>query len=117
MALGSCFVRHGRVVVSFAVARRSGMENQNIGAFRELHPDGVIDSSRGVMFRELGTQSPGLDADHRVQLRVEIRLTPKYFSSNLVFLQGRSGMVEGVVGKIAKQFAQGFGAVQGLASN
>ena len=104
-------------MVSLAVSRRPRVENQNIGALGEFDPHGVIDSRGGVVLRELGTQTPGLDTHHGVQLRIEVRLTPKYFGGDLVFLQRRAGMFERMVGKIAKQFTQGFRTVQRLASN
>lgn len=117
MSFGSCFVRCRHVVMSFAVTRRPGMENQNIGALGKFHPDGIIDSGVGVVLGEFGTQTTGLDTDHGVQLRIEVRLTPKYFSGDLVFLQWGAGMLEGVISKVAKQFTQGFRTVQGLAGN
>jgi hypothetical protein len=93
------------------------MKNQNVGAFGKLHPNGVGHSGSGVVFGELGAKAAGLDADHGVQLWVEIRLTAENLRGDLVFLQGNAGMLENVVGEIAEQFTQGLRTVQRLTSN
>ena len=93
------------------------MKNQNVGAFGKFYPNGVGDSGRGVVVGELGAKAPSLDADHGVQLWVEIRLAAENLRGDLVFLKRSARMVEGVVGKIAEQFTEGFRAVQRLAGN
>lgn len=88
------------------------MEGKDVGAFWQFHDDGIVHAIGIVIFRELCAQAAGLDADHGVDLGIEVRGTCKNFSSNLIFLDRHARVIENMFGKIAQEFAEGFGAVK-----
>jgi hypothetical protein len=92
------------------------VERESVRAFGEFDANVVFGALAGIIFRELGAKSAGLDADHGIDGRVEIRRAAELFCSNLVFLQGGAGMLDRVVREIAQEFAQGFRAVEDGAS-
>ena len=89
------------------------MEGENVSAFGQIHPDRVVSRSVAtVILGEFGTKAPSLYADHRVDLGIEIILSAKYFSGDLIFLEWSAWMIEGVFGDITKKFAKGLRTVQ-----
>ncbi len=71
--------------------------------------------SDAVVFGELYAKTPCLDADHRIQLGVEIRRTPENLGRDLIFLDRRSRVIQDMFGKVAQQFAQRLRAMQDMA--
>ncbi len=60
---------------------------------------------------------PQLTHDHGIELRIEIRLAAEDFCGDLVFLERRARMFQGVVGQVAKELAERFGSMQRLTVN
>jgi hypothetical protein len=56
-----------------------------VGAFRNLDDDGVIGAGGSVVFVEFFTKSPGLNADNRLDLRVETGPTVENFDTDVGF--------------------------------
>ena len=75
----------------------------------------VLSALRGVVLGKFGAQAAGLDANHGVELGIKVGLAAKKLSGNLVFLDGSTGMVQGLPGKITEEFAKGFRAMKRLA--
>src|ERR1700720_3822226 len=92
------------------------MEGQNVGAFWQIHPDGVVGGSVAIIvLGEFCAQATGLDAHHGIDLRIEVGLSAKDFGGDLVFLERDAWMIHGVFGDIAQKLAEGFRAVQNRA--
>src|SRR6266851_52804 len=92
------------------------VEREEVGSLGEVDPDGVIGALRGIVFRQLRAKAPSLHANHGIQLRIEIGLAAEDLGRDLVLLERSTGMIEGMLGKIAKQLAERFGAVQRMAA-
>jgi hypothetical protein len=89
------------------------MKSKDVGALGELNPDGVVDGEvTVVILGELGAEASGLDADHGIDLGVEVVLAAEDFGGDLVFLKGGAGVIEGVFGNVAKKFTQGLRPVE-----
>jgi hypothetical protein len=58
-----------------------------------------------------------LNADHGIQLGVEVSRTSEDFCRNLKLFDWDSWVVNGVFRQIAEQFAQGLRAMQGMAGH
>jgi hypothetical protein len=93
------------------------MKRKDVSSLGEFHDNGIFKSVRAVILGKLGTQAAGLDANHRVKLRVEIGGTSKDFGSDLEFFNGRAGVIDGMLRQIAEQFAEGLRAMQSMAAN
>ena len=70
-----------------------------------------------VVLGEFYSQAPGLHANRGVTLRIESSGTAQNFGGNLILLQRDAGVIKGMFGEVAKQLAQGFGAVQAMTFN
>jgi hypothetical protein len=68
-----------------------------------------------IVLREFHAETSGLNADRGVALRIKPGGTSQDLSCDLVLLQSNSGVIKGVLGEIAKQPAQRFGAVKDMA--
>ena len=77
-------------------------ECQDVGTFREFNEDGILSPIGVVVFSQLRTKPPRLNADHGIYLRVEVCRASEDLSRNLVFLDGRSRMVQGMLSEISK---------------
>lgn len=93
------------------------MKGKQIGSLRELHRNGVPKPVRVVILGELGAETPGLDTDHGIELRIEIGGSAKHFGRNLELLDWGARMIHGMLCQIAEQFAKGFGAMQSTAGD
>jgi len=91
------------------------VEREHVRTLRKFDDNGIPGAVSSIVLGELYAKTPGLDADHRIQLGVEIRRAPKDLGRYLVFLDRRSGMIQGMLGEIAEQFAQRLGAMQDMA--
>ena len=86
-----------------------------VRSFGQLDRNRVFHAFGVVILRQLCAQSSGLDPDHRVQLRVEVGGAAENLGRDLIFLDGGSWMIQGMLGEIAEELAEGLGAVQHLA--
>ena len=84
------------------------MEREDVGASGELDDDGVFSAIGVVVFGELYAETASLDPDHGVQLRIEVGGSTEDLGRNLILLDGRAGMIEGVLSKITQEFAELF---------
>ena len=91
------------------------VKREHVRTLRKFDDNGVPGAICAVVFGELYAQAPGLNADHRVELRIEIRGTPKHLRCNLIFLDWCARMIQDMFGKVAQQFAQRFRAMQDMA--
>ena len=55
-----------------------------------------------------------MDANHGVELRVEVGLAAKDFGGDLIFLHGDARMLDGLFGKITEKLAERFGTVKSV---
>jgi hypothetical protein len=92
------------------------VKGKDVSALGELHYGGVFKAVRAVILSKLGAQTAGLDTNHGVELRVEIRRTPKDFRGDLEFLNGGTGVIDSMPGQVAEQFAEGLRAMQSVAA-
>jgi hypothetical protein len=93
------------------------MESNNVGSPGEIHDHGIIRAVRSVIFGELSTQPPGLDAHHGIELGVEVIRATENLCRNLIFLDWSSRMIESVFCQVAQKFAERLRAVQRVAVN
>ena len=93
------------------------MKRKDVGALWEFYNDKIFKAVRAVVFGELGAESPGLDADHRIELRVEIGGSCENLGGNLEFFNRSAGVIDGVFCQIAQQFAKRFRTMQGMAAD
>ena len=91
------------------------VEREHVRTLRKFDDNGVPGTVRPVVLGELYSKPPGLNTDHRVELRIEIRGTPKHLGRYLVFLDRRTRVIQDMFGKVAQQFAQRFRAMQDMA--
>jgi hypothetical protein len=91
------------------------VKRKYVGASGNLDDDRIIRSVRAVILGELYAKPPSLNAHHRIELRVEVCRSSKDLSRNLIFLDGRSRMVEHMLRKVAEQLAKGLRPVQDVA--
>lgn len=91
---------------------RAVMKRKRVGSPRDVNEELVVCPLRGVIFRQLRTQTSCLHSDHRVQMGIEISRAAKNFCCKLVLLRGGSRTLQGMIGKIVKQFAQRLRAMQ-----
>jgi hypothetical protein len=82
------------------------VEREHVRTLGKFDDDGIPGAVRPIVLGELYAKTPCLDADHRIQLGVEIRRTPKNLGRYLVFLDRRSRVIQDMLGKVAEQFAQ-----------
>jgi hypothetical protein len=82
------------------------VESEGIGALGKFDANVVFGAFTGIVFSELGAKPASLDADHGIDGRVEIGCATEFFCSNLVLLDGSSGMFEGVMGEIPQELAE-----------
>jgi hypothetical protein len=66
----------------------SGVEGDGVASFGKFDDDLVGGPFGAVILGQLGSEAAGLNTDHGVQLRIEVRLATKDFSGDLVFLDG-----------------------------
>ena len=93
------------------------MKGKDVSTLREFHDDGIFEAIRAVILGEFGAEASGLDANHGVELRIEIGGATEDLGGNLEFLDGSARMIDGVLGQVAKQFTQRFRAMQGVAAD
>src|ERR1035438_3806299 len=93
------------------------MKRERVGPFRQLDYNRVLRRFVGVVFFQLYAQSPSLHANRRVTLRIKSGGPPQHLSCDLVLLDGQPMMIEGPLGEIAEQFAEGFGATKAMTIN
>src|SRR5580704_3999764 len=93
------------------------MKGKHISALGEFHDDGVFESIRAVILGQLGAQAPGLDTNHRVELRVEIGGASEDLGRDLEFFDGRAGMIDSMLRQVAEQFTKGLRTMQGVATD
>jgi hypothetical protein len=93
------------------------MERQSVRPSGDLYDDCVVDAFVRIVFAKFDPEASRLNPYRRVTLRVESRWPAQYLRRNLVFLQGNSGVIEGVFSEVAQQFAEGFGRVKAMAFN
>jgi hypothetical protein len=93
----------------------AAVESQDVGATRELDDDRIFGAVRVVVFGEFYAKTPGLDADHGIELRIEVRGAAENFGRNLILLDGSAGMVESMFGEIAQELTQLLRPMQGVA--
>ena len=92
------------------------MEGEGIGALGHFHQDRIICPFRSIVLTQLCTKTPRLHADHGVHVGVEVLLAAEDLSCDLVLLWGASGVLNRIIGEIAKQLTEGFRAVQSMAA-
>ena len=90
------------------------VEGQDVGTAGQLDSDRVLDAVGVVVFGELYAQSSSLDANHRIELGIEVSRAAEDFRRNLILLDGSARVIEGVLGEISKKLAQLLGAMQGM---
>ena len=99
-----CRVTRGRLL--------SDLKRELIGAFRDLHHNGVAVAGGAVVLGELGTKAAGLYADGGVETRVEFRRPAEDLRRNLMFPDWGARGVQRLPSQIPQQFAEGFRAAQ-----
>ncbi len=93
------------------------MERERVRPLGNLDHNRIFGALLRIVLGELYSQAPRLHADRGITLRIESGRSAQNFGGNLVFLQGDAGMIQGVFGEVAQQFAQRFGAVQAMTFN
>ena len=109
--------REGR---SEPVGRRScgaQVERERVRALGEFDDDGVVQTLLPIELSELHAQAPGLNADGGIALGIESGGAAEDFGRDLVFLQREARMIQGMLGEVAEQLAQGFRGVQAMTIN
>jgi hypothetical protein len=71
----------------------------------------------GVILRQLDSQASRLHADRGIALGIEAYSPSQDLGRDLVLLEGYTGMIKGVLGKIAEQLAQGFRPPEAMTIN
>jgi len=92
------------------------MEGEGIGAFGHFHQGLIICPLRSIVLTQLCTETARLDANHGVHVGVEVLLAAEDLSRDLVLLWGTSGVLNRIIGEIAKQLTEGLRAVQSMAA-
>jgi hypothetical protein len=77
------------------------LKSQHIGALGNFHKDWIVDALMCVVFRQFDPQTPGLDPDSGITLRIESQRSAKNLSGDLILLESHARMIEGVFGEIA----------------
>jgi hypothetical protein len=62
------------------------MKGQRVGALGKFHDDRPRALGR-VVVGELRAQTPSLNSDEGIEMRVEVGRAPEYLSRDLIFLQ------------------------------
>jgi hypothetical protein len=81
---------------------------ERIGSFRNLDKDGIVRPLMRIVLGKFHSESPSLNANRGVTLRIESYGATQNFGGNLVFLQRNAWVVERVFSEITKEFAQRF---------
>ena len=92
------------------------MEGEGIGALGHFHQGLIICAFGSIILGQLCTETPRLHADHGVHVGVEVLLSAEDLSRDLVLLWGASGVLNRVIGEIAKQLTEGLRAMQSMAA-
>ena len=90
------------------------MEGEGVRAPGQLYDDWVARSLVRIVFGQFHAQASGLDPYGGVALRIEANRTAEDLGGDLVLLKGDAGVIEGVLRKVAEEFAQGFGAPEAM---
>ena|SRR5205814_1977158 len=93
----------------------AAVKREHVGAAWEFDDDGVFGTVGVVVFGEFYAQASSLHPDHGIELGIEVRRAAEDLGRNLILLDGSAGMVERMLGEIAQEFAQLFGAMEGMA--
>jgi len=93
------------------------VEQESIGAFRNLNDDGIVRSLVRIVLGKFHPQASSLDAHRGVALGIESDRTPKNLGSDLVLLQGDARVIQRMFGKVPKELTEGFGCVEAMAFN
>lgn len=80
------------------------MESEDVAPFGQIYSDRVFRALSAVVLSELGAESAGLDANHRIDLGIEVCGATKHLGRNLILLNGRPGVVEDMFGQVTEQF-------------
>src|ERR1051325_2710126 len=106
--------------VNVPVVGRAGspvVDNNRVATLGNLNDCGVVCAFRAVILSQFRTESTRLDAHHGIQLRIEVRLPTKDLCSNLILFDWDPWVFYRVFGEIAQKFAEGFGAMEGMAGH
>ncbi len=91
------------------------MKADSVSTFWQLHDDGIVCSFRVVVLGDFRAQTPHLHPHQRIQMWVEVSRPAEDLCSDLIFLQRKSRVFDGVIGQIPKKFAERFRAVEYVA--
>jgi len=73
------------------------VEREGVSALGKFDSNGVGGAFAGIVLGEFSAQAASLDADHGIDGGVKIGGPAELFCSNLVFLNGAAGMLDGVM--------------------
>jgi hypothetical protein len=71
----------------------------------------------GVVVNQLEAQTPSLNPYRGISLGIEVLRPSEHFGGDLIFLQRKSRVRQGVIAEIAKQFAKRLRFAKSLALN
>ena len=90
------------------------MERNGVGALGDLDQYGIVYALMRVVLGELYAKASGLHPHSGVALRIESCRAAQDLGRDLVFLERDPGVIEGVLGQIAKQLAQRFRTAEAM---
>jgi hypothetical protein len=90
------------------------MEAKGINAVRHFYDDRINRTFVRVVVQQFEPQPSRLHSNRGIGLRIEVVRTPENFRGDLILLDWNSRVGKGVVGQIAKQFAERLGFAERL---
>jgi len=76
------------------------LERQTVGTLRDFDQDRVVGAFVRVILCQLHSETPSLNANCGIALRIESSRATQYFGRNLVFLKRYAGMIERMLRQI-----------------
>ena len=88
------------------LTRCTPVEREHVRAARKLDDYGVFGTVGVVIFGEFYAEAPSLNADHGIELGIEIRGAPEDLGRNLILLDRSAGMIQRVLREVTQEFAK-----------
>src|SRR5579864_9701667 len=88
------------------------MKSKSIRSFRKIDHHQIVNTLVRIVLGQFDSQTSSLNSHRGVALGIEADWAPQYFSGDLILLDGKARMIEGVLRQVAKQSAERFRAAE-----
>jgi hypothetical protein len=91
------------------------LERQTVGTLRDFDQDRVVGAFVRVILCQLHSETPSLNANGGIALRIESGWAAQYLGCDLILLKRYARMIEGMLCQISQELAQRFRRMKAMA--